>query len=112
MQTRLYRNSGGWSAISEINFGDSHILKIKTSKLNPSDQSLTTQATVWQAGLDNLVVHLPNSDFSEIWAVSHPARITESRVSAQHNSVLNQLDAIRLQAEKHYLEKTETANSR
>lgn len=112
MQTRFYRDSGGWSAISAINFGDSHILQIKTSKLNLSDQNLTTQVTVWQAGFENHVPHSLSSDFSKIWAVSHPAQITESRVSAQHCAVLNQLGAIKLQVEKHYLEQTETANSR
>ena len=106
MTTRIYRDRDGWRAETQIDLEDRRVLKLRTSKCSMG-RGLQTVATVWSYSGNGLLSHAMDlgtgyGDFREIVVTTPASRITEKLVTEQHDRLLKQVDAIRVQVGAFY----------
>lgn len=106
VHTRIYKDVGGWKALTELDMEADRVLKIRTAKA-PSGKLVTT-ASIWK--IDPITDFLSHAmgfgtkcgDYQEQIMQSQPARVTVGVVANQHDLALVKLDAIKERALAHY----------
>ena len=104
VQTSYYRTAYGWTGLSLIEMGNNQVLRIITEK-RQNEHGLASCATCHTR--ENGVLRFQfancwNGNYCETLAVSQPPRITEARVSSQHEWVLENLQTILARVEQFY----------
>jgi len=107
MQTIYCRDQNGWNAKTVIEIDDGRQLHIRTARRLYGSPGLETRATVWSPWTKGSLSHKTilfgkGGDFARNLAVSHPKRVTEKVVIAQHVQALGLVDQLRAEASAYY----------
>ena len=100
--TSTSKNQNGWQCRTDIKFGHDRLLRITTRKSLRG--GLYTNGTVYTLGVSSMCTEILG-DFSKNFASDEFIRCTEKSVAALHQSVLNNLAAIKTEVAAFYLAK-------
>ncbi|WOO33211.1 hypothetical protein [Diaphorobacter limosus] len=102
VKTSYYRDAYGWAGLSLIELGNNGVLRIITERREARHGLATCASVHLRRGA--ILEHRLGVDYSAVIAVSNPPRITEARVTEQHERALENLHTIRAKVEQFYLQ--------